>query len=57
MIMPFIKRSFTTVGIERIQNKFESQNIFTFVYFVKFFAILLLPLIISIFLVNHSLAK
>ena len=57
MIMPFIKRSFTTVGIERIQNKFESQNIFTFVYFVKFFVILLLPLIISIFLVNHSLAK
>ena len=55
--MPFIKRSFTTVGIERIQNKFESQNIFTFVYFVKFFVILLLPLIISIFLVNHSLAK
>ena len=55
--MPFIKRSFTTVRIERIQKKFESQNIFTLVYFVKFFAILLLPLIISIFLVNHSLAK
>ena len=55
----FISKYFTVEKIQEITDYYNNQYdyFYTFLNFVKFFAIYLIPLLMSIFLVNHSIVK
>jgi hypothetical protein len=59
LILFFVWRHYDLTKIQEISDYYASQekNIYRFVNFVKFFLIYLIPLLISIYLVNHSIVK
>jgi hypothetical protein len=46
---------YTVKKIERLKYKFENSKIYSFTNVLKFILIMVLPLLISIWLVNHSI--
>jgi hypothetical protein len=56
-LTPLIYKHFDKSRIIKIEQRYENQNLYSFFNFIKFFGAFIVPLVIAIVLVNHSIYR